>query len=183
MKRFSPLFLLLVLTVFHGINNFIWLHLDQQIPFDDDASHLSRALQCLKILKQPSWDMIGQLMNLGNFYPPFFHICMAVFNFLFGPSMNVALMANLPFIALLLFSIYAIGKEINGQQTGLLAAFLVMMYPYVFGLSKMSLPDFAMMAIVSFSVYCLISTEHFSSRVFSLALGISMGLGMLTKQV
>lgn len=184
-KRQYYLLVILALLIFHGVNNYIWLGLNQLPPFDDQACHLLGSLQCIDILSKPFWGMFGKLMDftISDFYPPLFHICMAIFNIFFGRSMIMSIMANLPFFALLFLSLYYIGKKMGDKNIGLLASFIVSMYPYVFGASKMPLPDFALTAMVAFSLCCLLYTDNFTNRFLSLLFGVSLGLGMLTKQV
>jgi hypothetical protein len=85
------------------------------------------------------------------------------------------------FAAVLFFSVYYIGKRWKSEKTGLFAVFIVSMYPYVFGLSKTFLLEFALTALVCFSYCCLLYSENFRHRLYSVLFGISLGIGMLTK--
>jgi len=99
----------------------------------------------------------------------------------FGVSTDVALMSNAVFIVMLLFSVYGIGKRMYSRGTGLLAAFLVSMYPVLFGISRLSYVDYALTAMVALIIYFLVRTEGFVRRRHSVFLGLSLGLGALTK--
>jgi hypothetical protein len=92
-------------------------------------------------------------------------------------------MANAPFIFILLVSLYFAGKKLVNKNTGLLAACIVMMYPYVFNLSHVPLLDFPLTAMFSLSFCLLTYSEDFTKRFPSVMFGISCGLGMLTQQI
>lgn len=180
-------FILLFLVFFYSVNNFIWMKLDHFPPYGDEAGHLLDSLEFLNILKNPSLDMINRIIRVNEgeilsfLYPPFFPFFAAILNFFFGYSIMLSKMSNIFFVAILLFSIYFIGKKMNNPNPGLLAAFIVSMYPFVFGLSRMFMLDFALTAMVCFSFFCLLYTERFTNRLYSILFGISMGLGMLVK--
>lgn len=187
-ERFpSPGWILLSLWVFHAVNNYIWLSLDQAIAFDDEAFHALGGLQCLELFQRPSLTTLRELMEFvlpasHPVYPPLVHICMGLFNMVGGTSLLVSKLVNLLFLAVLLYAVYGIGKRVATPSMGLFAAFLVSMYPYVVGLSRSTQTDFALTAMVALSLYCLILTEGFTRREPSLFFGIFLGLGMLTKQ-
>jgi hypothetical protein len=92
-------------------------------------------------------------------------------------------MTNILFLAVLFFSLYYIGKRLGNKNIGVFSAFIVSMYPFVFGLSKTPLPDFALTAMATFSLCCLIYADDFSRKLPSLLFGLSLGLGILTKQI
>jgi hypothetical protein len=73
---------------------------------------------------------------------------------LFGISNDVAVFSmGIIFYAILIFSVYGIGKALAGDMAGLLAAFIVTMYPFSYSLSRHYFLDFPLMAMVSSSIY------------------------------
>jgi hypothetical protein len=108
---------------------------------------------------------------------------MAVSGFIFGFSERNATMANMVFMLVLLLSQYYAGKKLGGTAAGLLACALLPLYPYITALSRSSLPDFAMTAMVSLAVCLLIYSEEFQRFLPSFLFGAVCGLGMLTKQM
>ena len=184
LNKYYHFVVITAILTFHGINNYIWLRLNGLPPHDDSANHLMGVLDILAL----SHNIVGMLIKsatfiIDNFYPPLFHSVMAIFNLLFGISEISSIMANMPFMLLLLLSLYYIGKKMGNKNIGILSGFILMMYPYMFDLSRLPLPDFAMTAMISLSICLLLYTEDFSNLMFSLLFGISCGLGMLTKQV
>lgn len=178
-------FIILIIIIFHGINNYIWLRLNLKPVYDDQAFHLLGGLQIIEMLKLPFWGIFTKIMSFSvvAFYPPLFHFCMAIFNIIFGKSLISSVMTNMVFLAVLSFSLYYIGKKLGDKNIGVLSTFIVSMYPFVFGLSRTPLLDFALTAMVALSLCCLIYTDNFTNRLSSLLFGFSLGLGMLTKQL
>ncbi|MBM3251391.1 MAG: phospholipid carrier-dependent glycosyltransferase [Candidatus Omnitrophica bacterium] len=182
LKEKYPLFIIILLLFFYGINNYIWLMLNKLPPTTDQTFHLLNNLKYLDILTNPSWDIFARLRRVHTFYPPFFTFCVAIVNLAFGHSVTTSIMTNMFFAAILFFSIYYIGRKWEDEKTGLFAVFIVSMYPYVFGLSRVFFLEFALTALVCFSFCCLIYTDNFNHRIYSVLFGISVGIGMLIKQ-
>lgn len=171
--------LLTSLLLFHTIANYIWLRKDTVPLAWDQTTHLILSLKYLNVLT--SGLDIQKIIGISNLYPPFFHISTSPFYLLFGTSSDVACMSILAFLGILIFSVYGIGKHMYNRNTGLLSAFLVSMYPMIFGPSREYLIDVPLVAMVSLSVYLLLRTEEFKNTKCSLLFGLSLGLGMLTK--
>ena len=180
-KKKFPFIIVLLLLLFYGINNYIWLGLNKLPSTTDQASHLLSNLRYLEILSKPSRDMFIRLLKVDTFYPPFFPLCAAIVNLIFGHSATISIMTNMIFAAVLFFSVYYIGRKLVDEKLGLFAVFIVSMYPYIFGLSKMFLLEFALTSMVCFSFCCLLYTDNFNYRGYSALFGISLGIGMLTK--
>jgi len=170
-------------VLFHATANYCWLILDKSVPYSDLGYHLNGALTILDRAGNNPLLMVwyGAHYIVNGFYPALFHTVMAASKAMFGRSIVSAAMANTPFIALLLVSVYFAGKKIAGKTAGMLAAFLVMFYPHVHALSRLPLPDFALTAMVAVSFCLLLYTEGFTRTVPSLLFGLSLGLGMFTK--
>ena len=180
-KKKSPLFIILLLLLFYGINNYIWLRFNQFPPNTDQAGHLLSNLRYLDILTKPSWNILSRLLKVDNFYPPFFPFCAAIVNIVFGHSAVISTMTNMIFAAILFISVYAIGLKYMNKSVGLFAVFIVSMYPYVFGLSRMFFLEFALTAVVCFCFCCLFHADNFQHRGYSILFGLAFGVGMLTK--
>ncbi len=182
-RELFPLFFLLALLSFHAVTNYIWLRQDTMVPIFDAQFHNMR-LNMYEVLKNPSMSMlssVSSIFEIGSFYPPFLPFSAALVNIFFGTSLDVSVMTNIFYFALLLFSVYKIGVKIDTPATGLLAALLVSLYPGIVGLSRILLPGFALCALISFSIYSLLYSDTFRNRKYSLLFGISVGAGMLTK--
>lgn len=172
---------LLAIYLVNVIYNYIWIIQDKKPPGWDDAAHLMLSLSYYQILADPGWDMIGKMVQVSSYYPPFYHFFTAFMYLLFGKSLDVALMTNSVFLGILLLSVFGIGKKIFNEEAGLVAAVLVTLYPSIFALERVYMLELPLVAMVSLSVYFLILTDHFKSLKFSIAFGITIALAVLTK--
>lgn len=180
----------IVIIIFHILNNCFWFSIDKFPAYGDDVhGHLFRVLrlsESIKSFRKVPISYNGLLEFCGSYsYPPLFQ--------LIGATIHLADMSNLPFhiiyLTPLVFFIismhfvYKIGKEIFDKKTGLLAAMIVSFYPEIYKHSRYFNDGIALVAMVSFSTYCLLRTRSFRSIKFSLLFGIAFGLGMLTKEL
>ena len=115
------------------------------------------------------------------YYPPFRYWTTLPFYLAFGTSLKVAVLSNIVFIALLVFSMYGIGRELWDRTTGLLSALFISALPLIASQFKEYQLDSELTAMVAWSLYALIRTREFSNRRDSLWFGLTFGLGMLTK--
>lgn len=175
--------LLFVLWLFHGAANFWWLKVDTRPPFSDTAGH---AIQTLR-LASLSWreilvdgPFLEEILQIGP-YPPLFYLTSLPFADYLWPTVDAMLGVNMLYVGLLIFSTYAIARRIAGEYAAVLAAFLVSMYPVIFGLSRVYLLDVALTAMTTFAFFCLLWSESFRHSWRSLLLGVAIGLAMLTK--
>jgi len=155
---------------------------DLLIPVNaDEGMHLISSLRYYNVLVASSPGMFKQLLEVNSHYPPLFPLSSAILNIFFGTSRAVSVGTNMIYFLIMLFSTYFIGKKIGSRKTGLLACFVLSMFPMVFGMSRWFILEFPLTAMVSFSICCLFYTESFANRKYSLLFGLSVGLGMLTK--
>lgn len=172
------------LILFHTMNNLIVLRQDTTLLASDGLHHYKMTVQILRGSSgENAWERIKSLYmaSTGTLHPPLFGIVSGVFMLLFGISQDVALMANIPFLAVLLISTYFIGKELFNQETGLIAVILLSFFPGTFSFSRAYRVDFALAALVALSVLCLIRTRHMTSQRGSLLFGAVLGLAALSK--
>ncbi len=174
---------LVALWLLHSVANFWWLKADTRPPYSDTAGH---AIITLRAASQP-W---RQLVASGQFieeilriqpYPPLFYVTSMPFAALVWPTVDAMLAVNTLYLGVLMVATYGIGRLLVGGWAALLAAFLVSMYPIVFGLSRVYLTDVALTAMTTVTVYCLIWSESFRRFWPSLLLGVAIGLAALTK--
>ena len=165
----------------HVLTNISWLTIDTRPPYFDMAGH---AIVTLRILGLPfltdPLSAIDGLLHL-NQYPPLVYWLAAPVAGLFGRTVDVMTAVNTTFFCALILSTAAIARRLASPRAGLLAAFLVSMYPILYGLSRQFLLDVPLTAITTLGVWLLLRTEGFSRSADSLWLGLVIGLGMLTK--
>ncbi|MFH1508453.1 MAG: glycosyltransferase family 39 protein [Candidatus Omnitrophota bacterium] len=191
-----PLLIILALILFHLVNNYIWCFNDWITLEGDMVDHLSShaIVYCdLKdILDNPS-DFYHNTVKLNGFlgrdsalrptlYPPLFYISSAIFNIIIGKAdLVLTRLFNIFYFAILITSVYFIGKEIVGINFGLFSAALVSFYPALFGMSRLYTLDFPLVSMTACCVLSLIKTDFFTKRSQSILFGLILGLGILIK--
>lgn len=173
--------------------NLFWLSYNVTPPDWDEAGHVMTAMRHHNAIDNfihqndfsiKSWrHFAGTLVGINSYvYPPLFHFTASFMLFLTSDDPRISLaMANVLFSGILIFSLYKIGSKIHNEQTGLLSVLLILLYPIIFGLSRLVMIDFALIAMTALSIYFLLYSEEFHNKTYTVLFGISLGLGMLTK--
>jgi 4-amino-4-deoxy-L-arabinose transferase-like glycosyltransferase len=161
--------------------NWAWLSTNLVLLGWDRPRHLIESLVYNDLLEYVSLRSLFEAWVHSGYYPPLFHWAMVAFYRLFGISMDVAASVNTVFLIVLLVAAYGVGCRIGGKGVGLLAAFFASTSPMVFAMSRYTYIEFSLTAMVALSVWLLLLSEGFSSKLYSLLFGLSAGLGLLTK--
>ena len=181
MKK-NHLFIIISLWLFYVINNYFWLLQNKLSVSYDEGIHLWTNLRFVNAFISPVHNRLYELLHANiTHWPPLFYFTAFLFNMVFGVTYVVSVMTNMLFFALLIVSLYLIGKKIHSPSAGILAVIIASFYPIIYGHSRLFLLDFALTSVVTFSVYCLIKADRFKNLTWSVIFGISAGLGMLTK--
>ncbi|HQV69737.1 MAG TPA: glycosyltransferase family 39 protein [Thermoflexales bacterium] len=172
---------LLALILFHAAINFWWLKTDTAPPMWDEARHGFSVLQLTHLYAegQPFRILDGILSTQPS--PSLGYVIASIFVKLSWPSMDAMVGTGTLYLAILILSAYAIASHIAGRFAGLASAFLVSMYPIIFGLSRHFGLDVGLTALVALSLWALLKTNSFSRWGFSFLFGLSCGMGMLMK--
>ena len=176
-----PWLLLVALLAALGVVVAIWTSIDRRPPEWDYANHLGRALECYRILAEPGRDRAREILEATAFYPPVTTCAAGLLYFRFPVVPLTAQAVMLGFLALGVMSVFLLGRRLLDTEAGLLAAFLLATAPFVvFSLTNFQL-DVPLAGVVALCLYLLARTEDFSSSGWSVALGLGLALGMLTK--
>ena len=181
MRHRTPGALLIASFLYLLIANLIWIARDTRPPFWDMAVHQRSALSIYEAAAGSGIAAISAIPHLTGDYPPLYHVIVAIFYAIFGKSVDAAQWANLPAIALLGLATYKLARPLLSPPAAAAAAALVNFYPYLLWLSRETLIDYWLAAIVALSMWALIRTKEFSDRKASILFGIACGLGLLTK--
>lgn len=188
MKINKIILLLLSLWIFHVIANLIYLKIDTTPPIWDPACHSLQSIKIFDIINSPDLtfknDLKAEIVGCTRIYPPLVYLIIYPFYKIFGTTTDVAVgVISLVFYLILILSVYKIGELVSKKQwVGLLAAFLVTMYPFIYSSSKQFLLDLPLTAIVSLSIYLLLKSDNFKDRKYSVLFGIVLGIGFLVKE-
>jgi 4-amino-4-deoxy-L-arabinose transferase-like glycosyltransferase len=80
-----------------------------------------------------------------------------------------------------MFATYGIATTVLSPRLAALAAVITAFYPYLLWISRETIIDYWLTAIVAASMWALIKTKEFSDLRWSMVFGLFAGIGMLTK--
>ncbi|HEY9637321.1 MAG TPA: glycosyltransferase family 39 protein [Coleofasciculaceae cyanobacterium] len=167
----------------------LWLALDHSVPAWDQTNHLTGSLNYLNALQHAQWfsgEWWQSLWKLSSKYPPLTYIATAPFQQLFGTGPDQALLVNLLFSAVLVGSVYGLGKHLFNQQVGLWAALICILLPRLYIVRVNYLTDYPLTALVAASFWCLTVWRDAKTKWqgwrWALAFGFCFGLAMMVKQ-
>ncbi len=118
-------------------------------------------------------------LNSHYVYLPYFPLTLAAM--LWEPAAYVARLANVFYFAILLVSVYHIGKACHSRGAGLMSATLVSLMPATYGGWRTIGLDFPALCVTPAAVLFLLRSERFSRPREVLLFGVTAGLAILTK--
>lgn len=167
----------------------LWLILDHSLPAWDQSNHLTKSLQYFNFLNSPQW-LLGEWWRnfwmLSTKYPPLTYIIAAFFQKIVGVGNEQALLSNFLYSAILIVSIYGIGKTLFNAEVALWGAGLTMLFPRLYQTRLQFLIDTPLMTFTVASFCCLTLWRSQKTRqkqwIWAGIFGLFWGLGLLTKQ-
>jgi hypothetical protein len=173
--------LLILFSLFLVGGNLLWLSLDQRPASWDAAVHLNLTWNYFQIIKHFSADTLKQIIAVSGYYPPLFHLTAVPLFGMMGASLHAGLLVNIIYLLVLVWATFGIGKILYNELTGLLAAMIVGMYPFLIFMSRTYVVDLALASSVTLGFYLYLKSENFTKPWPSLLFGLVTGLGMLVK--
>jgi 4-amino-4-deoxy-L-arabinose transferase-like glycosyltransferase len=160
----------------------LWLvSVDNRPPVWDYAGYLSWSLVFYEALQRGSWLAFTQAFAANLYRPPLLPLAALPFYLLLGTSERVAMLVSLVFLAIMAVSIYKLGALFVSPALGLVTAGIAVTLPGIIDFSRVFGLDFPLTAITAATFYLAIASKGFSIRSASAALGIFIGLGLMTK--
>ena len=179
----SDIFLLLGIILFFAATNVIWLAIDTAPPSWDDSIHMKLSILYSRPVPQAGFpEAIKNILFLSSYYPLFFHISAIPIIYLFGFNENCLAYINFFYLVILVFSVYGIGKILFNARVGILSAFLTLLYPVIFALSRRYMLDFALVSMVCLVYYLTLRYHKEDNIILGFLLFISMIVAGLVKQ-
>lgn len=174
--------LLVVLLVGLGVVMAVWLSLDRRPAEWDHANHLERALDCHRILAEPGHDRYAEIVAMSSFYPPVV-LCATGLAYFVGPVTPLTAQAVIwGFLVIGTFALWDAGRRLLADEAAArLGAALFATAPFVvFSLLRYQL-DLPLAAMVALALALVVRVEAAPTAGRALALGVSLGVGMLVK--
>ena len=167
----------------------LWIFLDQAPPAWDQGDHLTRALNHWWVMQDPArfsgdwWRTLWQQAPTQR--GPLVSLLTVPLFALGGASLDVGLLVNLLFTAVLLGSTYALGRRLFSPRVGLWAAGLSLLAPLLATLRLDYLLDYALVALVAFTLagltYWWTAESVRQQWVFTGLWGVGVALMLLTR--
>jgi hypothetical protein len=184
-KNLRCVLFILFVVLFHGFCNYRIISASRFSFAHDQSLYYTESVKFFYGLQESSngKQLWALYTSVGNHYrPPLFIMISGLFYFFLGISQNAAIMSNLFYLAILLCATCGIGKKMYNVRTGVAAGFLLSMFPVIFGYSRVFFADLALASMVALSLCLFVFSEEYANVKYSLLFGLSMGLGLLTKQ-
>ena len=121
------------------------------------------------------------VLAYSDYYPPLVHLTAVGLYRLFGVSEDIAVMANVLYLGLLLGATWSITRRMAADWVALLATLFLATFPLIFAMSRYLYLDLALTSMVAVTVALLLATERFRRRWPSLLFGLALGLAFLIK--
>lgn len=196
--QFQGLQILAVIWLVAAAIDRLWFAFDRSIPSWDPADYLIGSMNYWRFLQHPQWlsaDWWQELWLLSSKIPPLTYIATAPFLNVLGTRFDAATCVNLFFTAVLLASVYGLGKHLFEPRLGLWAAGLCLLFPGLYGVRLDFLLDYPLTAVVTLAFFCLTVWRDCSlpqsefkwqqalkSWLWAIAFGVCLGLALMVKQ-
>ena len=183
------LIILLFIWVFGLIIDRLWFNLDKSVPAWDQADYLNGAMIYWNALKTADFFNLDWWRNfwlLSNKIPPFTYIITAPFLTIFGASADSATLVLSLFSAILLISVYSLGRLLFNANIALYACILCQLIAGLYFYRLEFLLDYPLASIVTFSFACLtfwkFNQQQKLAWWLAILWGLSLGIGLMIKQ-
>jgi len=179
-KDKQNIIVLILLFIFHILNNLIWFKQGFWPVGKDWHMHLNHVYALTDNLSRGfNWE---NFLVVNTSHPPFFYwMAVLLKNLCFGSNRSLFFTPMIFFI-MFIICVYGIGKRLFDEETGIAAAIICSFSPIIYQSSIQFNVDLAAAAMVSLINYMIILSDGFKSRRFSVLTGFITGLGLLTRQ-
>jgi 4-amino-4-deoxy-L-arabinose transferase-like glycosyltransferase len=186
-KKISVPLVLSTIILLQIINLIVWLNIDQTYLIHDSHHHFLLSLSVFDEIKSNLIPLLPRVLDRlihYRWHGVLIAYLTAPFYFLTGISQDSGVLVNSAiFITILILSTYGIAKNLANKKAGILAAFIISVYPLIFNHLKIYMLDLPLTATVSLAVYFLIKSKLFSNYKYTLLFFASAALGLLIKSI
>lgn len=176
--RDSEFLVLLLITTFVVITNVYFIAWDDGPQSWDPALHLTYSFVYFNLIKSLQF---SEIVKVSNYYPPFFHLSSTPLYFLFGFSEDIAILTNLIYYFILIYSVFQIAKIIKDRKVGVISAVIISAFPALIKFQRVYMLDFALLSLTAFAILLYLRSEDFRNLKYSVLFGIVFGIAELTK--
>jgi 4-amino-4-deoxy-L-arabinose transferase-like glycosyltransferase len=186
MRKKGSIIEILAVVIILGIFilNSIWIHINVNTPFYDNAGHTIKAAIFANIyngvFEKPSGDPL--LLKVSNYYPPFMYYISSVVLLLFDYQYkSLQYFSNL-FLLLSTGFLYLWVKEFSGsRKTAALAAVFFILMPHIWEQARHFMLDLPLTTFIIASLYFLTKYRNLKKDRFLLGFLLFAAIAQLTK--
>jgi len=179
------LVLVVAIAVLTSWANLTWAAQNTAPPESDANTHVFFSLAFHDSLGDAPGPLLPRtlirFLNYREHYPPLAYQVGEAGWIALGRSLQAPVLGVAPFLLVLAFSMYGLGRLLAGRIAGLLAAVMCCTAPVVLDHSRTLFLDLPLTALVAFGTWTLLASRSFQDLRHSRAWGVALGLGMLTK--
>lgn len=163
-----------------------WSLLDKSPPAWDQGMYLFQASTLFESFKTNGfYNFVVSIFNIDKGRVPLLLVVVQPAFFVFGPSLDAAVISLNAFWFLLMWSIVGISRQISVEpvqnKAGFFSFTLFSFYPLTMLLAHNYLVELMLVALVSASLYSLVMLHQTQRQIWSLSAGFLIGCGLLTK--
>ncbi len=189
--RTQVIIFLSALILFHLAVNCLW-HSSNKMPQGKGAfEHLNKTANMLRIFEgdlkphfySQNHSYVYNIIFLTKKWPPFYYFSGLLFYILLFPLVGMASIyaASSFFFALLIIFSYKTSRQNYNHKIGLFSAFFCSFIPYISYASRQYNLEIASTAFIFISYYCLLKSNKFTNKKFSIIAGLFAGISLLFK--
>lgn len=178
------------------LGNLYWLQQNVVQLGHDASAHLSRTLKMAAAMSPLSLANFLRGLTITDFRPPGLYLAAQPFYWLFGRSIDSAQLANVTILVLILICTYMLARSIlaapaaqdtlglsrrGADALALLATAVTAMLPMLLAMTRLFYTETLVTLCIVAGVYFLLKSEGFTRRIWCVALGVVLGVGLLAK--
>jgi hypothetical protein len=176
-KLLLPVAVITFWSLFHLAGTLVWQRSSFDHPWQKpEAIRYEYVISIGEALQHRDFARLKEV----SYEPGYYLLPLAATEF-FGARYRAHILINVLYLLLLFIGLYLLGKEWGGETCGMMAVSLAALYPGLYGFSRVFCQENIMAPLAVFTVWTLVRTDAFRRWMPSLAFGIVLGLGLITK--
>lgn len=161
------------------IANIVWVVRDQSPPLWDLADHSNRSAIYAGLLRSGE---LKTIFHYDTIYPPLTYLVTGAGNMVFGLHQDWPQLSLILYVVMALLAVASIARELFHNYLVTVAAPLFFaLFPLAAHFSRIYDLDYPLTALVAAAIYALIRSRRFDERRWSIAVGLLVAAGLLTK--
>lgn len=171
------------LILLHALVNVYWISADVTLRSYDASPHLEAQVHAARLLKTQGLTGLSHLVRSvePGWWPSAQYIPWGLLTLILGEHMQNMRFFLLGYLALLLVSVYHVGRLLCSRQAGLLAAVLLGFLPVVYGEGRNYGVDMPGTAMLTACVWMLLASRGFTRPWQVTGLAAALGWGVLVR--